>query len=45
MFKKNNRKIYKPRPILLDKNYGIGHGTGMTEQEWQDFADNYVPRK
>lgn len=28
---------------LKDKRYPIGWGTGLTAEEWREFADEYVP--
>lgn len=41
------KKKFKQRPkkpILLNPNYPIGWGTGLTEKEWGDFARTYTPK-
>lgn len=37
------KQKYPSRTILMDKNYPIGHATGLSKSEWEQFAKTYVP--
>lgn len=41
------KKKYKIKPSvkLMHPNYPIGWGTGLDEDEWREYADNYIPMK
>lgn len=47
LFNKNKHKkssrFVPSKAILLDFKYPIGHATGLNADEWQKFADEYIP--
>lgn len=41
------KKQWKPKPFakLANRNYPIGHATGLSDKEWRQFANTYDGEK
>lgn len=41
------KKQWKPKPFakLSNRNYPIGHATGLSDKEWREFAAKYDTKK
>lgn len=40
-FNPKHKQNAQSKHILMHPHYPIGHATGMTEEEWQEFANEY----